>query len=318
MRKEPEPRRVEPLGARHVATWGPDGSHLARTAPGEGHDRLMTAAEYVAGLPDRRPTEEIDAFLASGGTMATFELRRGGARRALGVKVIPYRTSAKVRVFIDALVAHPPGPHKHTWSDETFYMLDGQITTPVLFGEPLTADTCRIAFSEVYAVLARQRDLSRFSWETPAFREVCAEIGLDPDERRPRYRSEYAELAGTLEHWIGDVFTDDARATSPFWEAKIAAFELLDLMRADRPRDPALLDRPAAPLGAGGSGTDAALPRAGAAGQFGRAARGRVGAGIHAGSGGGLPALPIRRWLPRLDLWFLPEPRSRWLGAGRL
>ena len=21
-----------------------------------------------------------------------------------------------------------PGPHKHTWSDETFYMLDGEIT----------------------------------------------------------------------------------------------------------------------------------------------------------------------------------------------
>ena len=28
-----------------------------------------------------------------------------------------------------------PGPHKHTWSDETFYMLDGQIT--LLVGEEI-------------------------------------------------------------------------------------------------------------------------------------------------------------------------------------
>jgi len=30
-----------------------------------------------------------------------------------------------------------PGPHKHTWSDETFYMLDGQIT--LLVGEETRA-----------------------------------------------------------------------------------------------------------------------------------------------------------------------------------
>ena len=28
-----------------------------------------------------------------------------------------------------------PGPHKHTWSDETFYMLDGEIT--ILIGEEI-------------------------------------------------------------------------------------------------------------------------------------------------------------------------------------
>jgi quercetin dioxygenase-like cupin family protein len=33
-----------------------------------------------------------------------------------------------------------PGPHKHSWSDETFYMLDGEITATTLRRrEPVTA-----------------------------------------------------------------------------------------------------------------------------------------------------------------------------------
>ncbi len=166
----------------------------------------MTAAEYVAGLPHRRPEEELRPYLACPGAMAVFELRRDGARQALGVKVIPYRT------------------------------------TPTLYAEPLTADTQRRPFCDVFPVLARKEPLVRYSWDTPPYRQLCAEMGLDPDQGRPHHHNAYAEIAGELERWLGEVFTDGAAGGSPAGEAKMAAFDLLDLMRADRPCDPALLD----------------------------------------------------------------------------
>ena len=166
----------------------------------------MTAAEYVAGLPGRRPEEELGTYLASSGTMAVFELRRDGTRQALGIKVIPYRT------------------------------------TPTIYAEPLTVETTRRAFCDAFPVLARKEPLVRYSWDTPSYRQLCAEMGLDPDEGRPRYRNAYAEIAGELEHWLGEVFTDGAAASSPAHDSKVAIFDVLDLMRADRPCDPTLLD----------------------------------------------------------------------------
>lgn len=199
-------RRSKPLGARHLATWGPGGWQVTRTGAGEAQDRLMTAAEYVAGLPGRRPEEELRPYLACPSTMAVFELRRDDARQALGVKVIPYRA------------------------------------TPTIYAEPLTAGTQRRPFCDAFPVLARKEPLVRYSWDTPLYLQLCAEMGLDPDEGRPRYRAAYAEIAGELERWLGEVFTDGAAMDSPAGEAKMAAFDLLDLIRADPPHDPALLD----------------------------------------------------------------------------
>ena len=196
-----------PLGARHVATRGPDGWRIERVGPGGLDDHPPTAADYAASLPSWPRDDLVEPFLACGGTMAAFERREDGLRKALGVRVIPYRTQ------------------------------------PVLVAQPLTADTDRREFAEVYPILARCEGLSRYHWDTPLYRELCVAMGLHPDERRPRYRPRYRGLAGELERWLGDVYTDRAAPFSPRDEAKLAAFDLLDLMRADRLPDPGLLDR---------------------------------------------------------------------------
>ena len=166
----------------------------------------MVGAEYVAGLPNRRPEQELRAYLDSASTTAIFELRRDLTRQAFAIKIIPYRA------------------------------------TPILYAEPLTVDTKRRAFCDVFSVLARKEALVRYHWDTPAYRQLCAEMGLDPDEGRPRYREAFAGIVGELERWLGDVFTDGAEGSSPAYDTKAAAFDLLDLMRVDRPRDPTLLD----------------------------------------------------------------------------
>ena len=137
--------------------------------------------------------------------MAAFELRESGLRQAVGAKVIPFRT------------------------------------TPVLVIQRLTDDADVHEVSEVFPVFARIRRLSRHHWDTPSFREICAEMGLDPDEGRPRFRPRFEEIAGELERWVGEVFSDGARLFSPRDEAKDAALDLLDLMRADQRPDPGLL-----------------------------------------------------------------------------
>ena len=48
-----------------------------------------------------------------------------------------------------------PGPHKHTWSDEIFYMLDGEIT--LLMGGEVTSWWCRATPAMPSAWTARPR-----------------------------------------------------------------------------------------------------------------------------------------------------------------
>src|SRR4051794_6841294 len=117
-----------PLGAWHVATRGPDGWRIERVGPGGLEDHPLTAADYAASLPSRPRDDLVEPFLACGGTMAAFERREDGLRKALGVRVIPYRTQ------------------------------------PVLVAQPLTADTDRREFAEVYPILARCEGLSRYHW----------------------------------------------------------------------------------------------------------------------------------------------------------
>lgn len=207
MTDEKAPRRLKPLGARHVATRVADRWQIERVGAGEGRDRLVTVAECGGSLPNRRRGEIVDGFLACGGAMAAFELHQGGTRKALGAKVIPYRA------------------------------------TPVLVVQPLTADTDRHEFSRAHPVLARKEGLVRYHWDTPPYREICAEVGVDPDEGRPRYRAPYDGIAGDLERWVGEASTGNAALSSPRGEAEAAAFDVLDLVRADRLPDPELLDR---------------------------------------------------------------------------
>jgi len=197
-----------PLGAWQVATWKSNkGWQVAPISPLRNGGRLVTAAEYVTRLPNRAQGKAVDGFLACDSTMAVFELRRSGVRKALGVKVIPY------------------------------------CVAPLFYAEVLTTDTKPIEFNEAFPMLAQARSASRYHWDTPLFHELCSEMGLDPDEQRPRYHPAYAKVAGELEHWLGGVFTNGAAWDSPSGEAKNAVYDLLDLMRADQSCNGVMLDR---------------------------------------------------------------------------
>ena len=79
-----------------------------------------------------------------------------------------------------------PGPHKHTWSDETFYMLDGQITL-------LVGDEIKTARKGDFVMIPRNTrhgfrvdsETARFlNGYTPASMEaLVVERGTPTDER---------------------------------------------------------------------------------------------------------------------------------------
>ncbi len=93
----------------------------------------------------------------------------------------------------------------------------------------------------MFPVFARNEGRARYHWDAPFYRQTCAAMDLDPDEGRPRYRPRHAEIAGELERWVCEVFADRATPLSPRDEAKNAALDLLDLMRADQRPDRKLL-----------------------------------------------------------------------------
>ncbi|MEO9971812.1 MAG: hypothetical protein ABJG15_18600 [Hyphomonadaceae bacterium] len=67
-----------------------------------------------------------------------------------------------------------------------------------------------------------------FDWDTPAYRQVCQELGLDPDTNRPTYKEPDKSLVDDLDQrikWGGD--GDDMRLNE-------LIFDLLDLLRTDQ------------------------------------------------------------------------------------
>ncbi|UFN51578.1 hypothetical protein LPC08_25275 (plasmid) [Roseomonas sp. OT10] len=208
---EGEVRRFVPLAARHVAVREGEGWRVERHGPDSGRDRLVTAWEVVASLPQQHgaAADMARSFLAVGGPTVVFEVRDGAVRQAVAAKVVPYRVK------------------------------------PILALQPLTPGTAPADLDEAHPLLSRALALSGtgYGWDHPAYREACAAMGLDPDHGRPRYRAPYAALAAELEGWAAHAFGSGVSAVSPAGEANAVAFDLLDLMRADRLPDPALLDR---------------------------------------------------------------------------
>jgi quercetin dioxygenase-like cupin family protein len=79
-----------------------------------------------------------------------------------------------------------PGPHKHTWSDETFYMLDGEIT--FLFGEDIrtarTGDFLMIPRNTRHAFRVDSETARFLNGYTPASLEAAlVELATSATER---------------------------------------------------------------------------------------------------------------------------------------
>jgi quercetin dioxygenase-like cupin family protein len=68
-----------------------------------------------------------------------------------------------------------PGPHKHTWSDETFYILDGEIT--ILIGDEIktarTGDFLMVPRNTRHAFRVASETARFLNSYTPASLEAC-------------------------------------------------------------------------------------------------------------------------------------------------
>ena len=79
-----------------------------------------------------------------------------------------------------------PGPHKHTWSDETFYMLDGEIT--FLIGDEIktarTGDFLMVPRNTRHAFRVASETTRFLNSYTPASLEAClVECAMPATER---------------------------------------------------------------------------------------------------------------------------------------
>ena len=67
-----------------------------------------------------------------------------------------------------------------------------------------------------------------YDWDTPAYRQICEELGLDPDVHRPAYKKQDAELVAQLEPLF------EWRADQKTMRLNELLFDLLDLLRTDQ------------------------------------------------------------------------------------
>ncbi len=79
-----------------------------------------------------------------------------------------------------------PGPHKHTWSDETFYMLDGEIT--FLVGDEIktgrSGDFIMVPRNTRHAFRVDSETARFLNGYTPASLEAClVELAMPATER---------------------------------------------------------------------------------------------------------------------------------------
>lgn len=203
--------RLKFLGLRQVAVWVSDTESwlVNQASAGAKADRLMTAHEYMGRLVDRSRKEMLDTFLADGGTMAVFEAERDGRRKAVGAKVVRFRT------------------------------------LPILMTYPLTEDTHERELFDAHPLLARIHEgIGDYHWDTPAFRETCFAMQIPPDEVRPVFRAPYAELASALLAGCAGRFgKEEMTEEAPIGQTTAIIYDLLDLMREDLRPNPSLLNR---------------------------------------------------------------------------
>ena len=128
--------------------------------------------------------------------------------RRMGVRVLPYRSRTHLAIL--DLDNHPWFFARHSL--------------------PPTSDAWIIAVADLAV------EDPDYNWDTPRYRELCAEAGLDPDHRRPRFSAE--------NRVAGDVLLAAVNLTShaPTPAAANVLHDLLDLVRIDGWAQPRTID----------------------------------------------------------------------------
>ncbi len=201
-------QRLKQLGLRQVAVWVSDTESwmIAQASAGAKADRLDNADEYIAGLVDRSRQAAVDSFLAVPGKMALFETERDGQRKAMGVKLIAFRT------------------------------------LPVLVTQAMTAGTTWRELADAHPLLEQTTSLGHYHWDTPSFRMACRALGLEHDTGRPRFRPPYETLAEELLHSTAARFDEEPDEWHPIGFTAEVMLDVLNLMRADLRPNPSLLN----------------------------------------------------------------------------
>jgi hypothetical protein len=202
-------QRLREVGLRQIAVWVSDTESwmVAQASAGAKADRLETADHYIAGLVDSSRQALVDSFMSVAGKMALFETVRDGQRKAIGVKVIPFRT------------------------------------LPVIATQIMTTDTAFRELADAHPLLDRITTIGRHHWDTPSFRDLCADMGLDPDAGRPHFRPPYEDLAEAVLHGAAARFDEQPQDWHPLGFTTEVMLDVLDLMRADLRPNPSLLNR---------------------------------------------------------------------------
>ena len=160
----------------------------------------MTVRAYVEALPERTYADPLEAIAGSRGSdMAVFELEDEGEVHVFAMRC----------VLLAAL--------------------------PEIVALPLTPRAERQAIREAFPLYREIMDAPRFSWNTPAYRMACRNLGIDPDDGRPEYRREDGAMVEAIENWIID--PDRSSGNDQFY-----AGQVLELIRTDRQPSPTLHD----------------------------------------------------------------------------
>ena len=201
-------QRLKDVGLRQVAVWVSDTESwmIAQASAGAKADRLELADDYIAGLVNRSRQALVDSFMGVAGKVALFETQREAQRKAIGVKVIAFRT------------------------------------LPIFCTRIMTPDTSFRELAEAHPLLDRITTLGPYHWDTPAYRALCADMALDPDQGRPRFRPPHEALAEELLHTAAVRFHEEAHEGRAIGDTTEIMLDVLELMRADLRPSPALLD----------------------------------------------------------------------------
>lgn len=215
-------KRLSELGLVQVSAWVPQEQRMAvsRVAETARVDVAGLAADYTTALVEKSQRELAESFIESGNAaIVLFHMNSDDTRKTVGVKLLSWRC------------------------------------LPILVSYPLTPDTYSDQVAEVNPTLAKILKLQQCGWETPEYRDLCVELGLDPDYGRPKFLDNYEQLGERLVAWVSDhdgrydeVWENESGdAGSTAQERRKAAVDVVcdfvDLLRSDGYPTPALIDR---------------------------------------------------------------------------
>ena len=200
-------RRGKEVGLHQVAVWaaGTRTWMITHASLGAGAGCLDVADDCTDSPEDCARQELVAFFLEGADKVALFETVWDTQRKAIAVKVVAFRT------------------------------------LPVFVTQAMTADTRFEELAAAHALLSQINTCGPYHWDTPVYQAMCAEMGLDPDQHRPRFRPPYEALAEALLHAAAADFGQAAAEGRAMRQSTETMLDVLDLMRADRRPDPSVL-----------------------------------------------------------------------------